>query len=257
MKVSAWPARAHAAPLAVLLCVLPAALAAQNRDVGVTREQKPVYPDTLNKAQKQGNVVLIGRIDAHGKLQDILPLAASHELFTEPAVTALRNWQFRPAVKDGRPVEVAANFVFQFRIQNEKRGQIPRSMLGGLKVFPADASGKPTGPDGFPVHRGTDPRLRVEAVIDVSPVDKARTLSVKAEAVSPKGRSITVFEEAVEIRPKANDAKISFSAKVGPDWEDGVWMLRFSADEANCGGGQFWLARDPARFDFAAAMPKK
>lgn len=257
MKGSARTASARSALGLVLLALLPVALRAQNRDVEVTREQKPVYPDSLEKTQTQGNVILIGRIDAHGKLRDLLPLATSHELFTEPAMTAVQNWQFRPAIKGGRPVEVAANFVFHFRIQNEKRGQIPRPILGDLKVFPADAAGKPRGPDGFPVHRGTDLVVRVEAVIDVSPVDKARSVSVRAEAVSRKGRSLPVFEGSVPVRPKADEAKVSFSAKVGPDWEDGVWMLRFSVDGANAGGGQFWLAGDPARFDFAAAMPKK
>jgi hypothetical protein len=33
-------------------------------------------------------------------------------------------------------------------------------------------------------------------------------------------------------------------------------MLRFFVADADAGGGQFWLAKDPANFDFASKMPK-
>jgi hypothetical protein len=46
-------------------------------------------------------------------------------------------------------------------------------------------------------------------------------------------------------------------AAVGADWEEGVWTLRFLADGREAGGGQFWVARDPSRFDFAAALRKR
>ena len=41
------------------------------------------------------------------------------------------------------------------------------------------------------------------------------------------------------------------------DWEEGVWTLRFLADRKDAGGGLFWVARDPSRFDFAAALRKQ
>jgi hypothetical protein len=56
---------------------------------------------------------------------------------------------------------------------------------------------------------------------------------------------------------KKGEVRLSFSAPVGGTWEDGVWALRITADGASAGGGQFWLAGDPTRFDFSAAMPKK
>jgi len=46
-------------------------------------------------------------------------------------------------------------------------------------------------------------------------------------------------------------------ANVGADWEEGVWSLRFLADGREAGGGQFWLARDPSRFDFATALRRR
>ena len=45
--------------------------------------------------------------------------------------------------------------------------------------------------------------------------------------------------------------------QIGADWEEGVWTMRFLADGREAGAGQFWLARDPSRFDFAAALRKQ
>jgi len=238
---------------------------AQTAGAQLTKEIKPVYPESLQKSGKQGNVLLIARIDRSGKLQDVSPLAASDELFVGPAVAAVKTWQFQPARRNGQPIEIAANIGIRFRLQNERRGELPRPILSNLSIFPADASGKKTGEEGFPIRRGADERLRAEAVLDISPHDHPHTFSVRAEAYSPKGKRFMLFEDAVTAKARQSEIRIPVTARIGSDWEDGVWMLRFFVTDADtaggkfwdAGGGQFWLAGDPARFDFAAAMPKK
>ena len=247
----------------LFLTTLP--VQAQTSGAQLTKEVKPVYPETLEKSGKQGNVLLIARIDKGGRLQDVRPLATSDELFVGPAVAAVKTWQFRPARRNGQPIEIAANIGVRFRLKNERRGEIPRPMLSNLAIFPADAAGKKSGEEGFPIRRGADERLRAEAVLDVAPHDHQHVLSVRAEAYSPKGRRITLFEDSVVARPRQSEVQIPVTAKIGKDWEDGVWMLRFFVTDTDtsggkfwdAGGGQFWLAGDPTRFDFAAAMPKK
>jgi len=233
------------------------AATAQTAGARLTKEVKPVYPENLVKTGKQGNVLLVARIDSAGRLQDVRAIAASDELFVGPAVAAVKTWQFRPARRDGKPIEIATNIGVRFRLQNERRGEIPRPMLSNVSIFPADASGKSTGEEGFPIQRGADARLRAEAVLDLSPHDHPHSLTVRVDAFSPKGRRINVYEDTLTASTKASEIKIPITAKIGSDWEDGVWMLRFFVDGADAGGGQFWLAGDPARFDFAAAMPKK
>ncbi|MFN2387211.1 MAG: energy transducer TonB [Thermoanaerobaculia bacterium] len=238
----------------ILLGALPAA--AQTTGVQVVKEVKPVYPEQLQKQNQQGNVLLIGRIDKAGKLQDVRALAASNELFVGPAIAAVKNWEFRPARRNGKPIEIAANIGFRFRLQTEHHGQIPREILSNIAVFPADASGKKTGEEGFPIRRGSDARLRAEAVLDIPPPDHEHEFPVRVEAISPSGKRIVVYEDRVDAPPKAKEMPFSVTAKIGSDWEDGVWMLRFFVEGADAGGGQFWLAGDPDRFNFAAAMPK-
>ncbi|HEY6051415.1 MAG TPA: energy transducer TonB, partial [Thermoanaerobaculia bacterium] len=140
----------------VLGVVVAAAAPAQTAGAQLQREQKPLYPEGLAKTGRQGNVLLIGRIDRYGKVQDIQAVATTNIGFLDPAVAAVKAWQFRPAVRNGKPIDVAANVGIRYRLEGVKRGEIPRPALGDLSVFPADASGKKSAPEGFPVRRGGD-----------------------------------------------------------------------------------------------------
>lgn len=222
----------------------------------VEKYQEAVYPEALLKGQQQGNVLLIGRIDREGNVQDLRMIAASFQGFVDPALAAVRSWRFKPATRDGKPVEIAANVGVRFRLKSERRGMIPQPILGDLPVYPADASGNRTAPEGFPIRLGVDPKVRAEAVLDVEPQPKARSIRVRIEATSPAGKPYILFESSIPVPPKATEVRVPAVATVGADWPEGVWILRFLADGKDAGGGQFWLARDPARFDFAAALRK-
>ena len=255
--VSRFPVCAAAVSLLVLLLV-PTAVRAQTRGAEIVRQQKATMPDTLLKGSAQGNVILIARIDKKGAVQDAHALWATHPDLVQPTLTAVQTWSFRPALADGQPIEIAANIVFPFRIKDEKGKLAGRELLGpaisDLAIFPADASGKRTAPEGFPLRKGSDPRVRVEATLDLPAVDKARTLPYKVEAISPARKRTTVYEATVSVARKQVSVPLRFHVPVNADWEDGVWLLRVSIDGADAGGGQFWLARDPAHFDFATAL---
>jgi TonB family protein len=235
---------------ALVLFLAAAVAAGQSVGARLVKQPKPVYPENASKGLRQGNVNLIGKIDATGKVRDIRFVAATLVAFVEPAVVAVNSWEFRPATRDGKPIEIAANIALRFRLEGDKRGEIPTPILGDLAVFAADAAGKATAPEGFPVKRGSDPKIRVEAVLDVPPGEKATSLPVSVEAMSPKGRRIVLFQQAVAVKAKAAEVQIPFAAAVGNDWEDGVWLLRFKVNQTDAGGGQFWLAGDPEHAAF-------
>ena len=241
----------------MILFTIAAPLLGQTRGAQLVRQPKPVYPENLAKALRQGNVVLIGRVDPSGTIQDCKLLTASHPDFVEPALKAVRDWKFKPATRNGRPISIAANIALRFRQEGPQRGTIARPTLGDLAVFPANDAGAATGPEGFPIRSGGDPRLRAEAVLDVTPSEKPHSYPVKAQAISPSGKRFTVYESSAPVAAKAIEARIPFSVKIPPDWEDGVWLLRFTVDGTDAGGGQFWLAKDPATFDFVAALKNR
>lgn len=243
--------------LPALLCAIAglAALAApaaqaETRGAVQTKQVDPVYPENLLKTERQGNVLLAGRIDAKGQIGDLRVVATSNNGLVEPAIEAVQQWKFRPAMKDGKPIEIFANVGVRFRIQGEKRGHIDLPILGDIAISPADASGRKTAPEGFPIQRGKDPALRAEALLDLPPSGEARTLTVRVEVVSSKGRKIAIFQPPVAVAAGATEVRIPVVAQIGKDWEDGVWALQFTVDGSPAGGGQFWLAADPEHFRF-------
>jgi TonB family protein len=233
-----------------LLVIGAAAALAQTRGAVQVKQQPPAYPDDLWKSQQQGNVLLIGRIDARGRVQDVVVVGASQKEFEAPAAQAVRAWEFKPATRDGKPIDIFLNAAVRFRIPGDRRGDIPFPMLGDLAISPADASGKATAPEGFPLRLGKDPALRAEAVLDIAPSPAARTLAVRIEARAPSGKTYPVFQPPVLVPARANEVRVPVVVKIGDDWEEGVWGLLFTVEGRGSGGGQFWLARDPARFAF-------
>jgi TonB family protein len=223
---------------------------AQTRGAVQVKQQPPAYPDDLWKQQQQGNVLLIGRIDEHGRVQDVVVVGSTLKDFEQPALQAVRAWEFKPATRDGKPIEIFLNAAVRFRIPGDRRGDIPWPILGDLAVLPADASGTATAPEGFPLRLGKDPALRAEAVVDVAPNPANRTFAVTVEARAPSGRTYPVFQPPVLVPARAAEVRIPVVVKIGSDWEEGVWGLLFKVEGKGVGGGQFWLARDPAHFPF-------
>jgi len=234
----------------ILPCAAPGVAFAQTHGAVQTSQMKPVYPENLFKTQRQGNAIVIGKIDAQGHPQDLRVLASSLSEFSKPAIEAVKLWEFKPAVKDGKPIEVFLNAYLRYRIQSDQHGEVETPMLGGLDVMAADASGKATAPDGFPIQIGKDPALRAEVELDLPSSPSTRTVAVHVEAVSPKGKAYPSFQSPVSVPAKATEVQFPTVVKIGDDWEDGVWFLRFTVEGQPVGAGQFWLARDPSRFHF-------
>jgi hypothetical protein len=198
----------------------------------------------------QGNVFLVGRIGKDGRIRDLHVSAATDRAFVAPAVDAVEAWRFRPAERDGKPIEIFANIGVRFRLQNEARGRIPAPILGDLAISPADGQGRPAAPEGFPIRRGQDAGLKADVLLDVPPAPDARTLAVRVEAVSPDGKRVPIFQPPVAVSAGATEVRFPVVTTVGADWQEGVWMLVFVVDGAKAGSGQFWLASDPARYSF-------
>lgn len=241
------------ASFCLLLSTLGAAAApAQTREAVRTKYEEPAYPTILGQdEQQQGNVLLIGRITAQGKVADLHSVSATHQELVGPTIQAVKAWEFRPALRDGKPIEIFLNVGVRYRVKGQDRGKIPGPILGDLAISPADASGKKTAPEGFPIRRGKDPALRADVLLDLPPSKEARTLKVEVEALSQKARRrIPVFQAPVAVKAEAAEVKFPVVLPIGVDWDEGVWILRITVNGQNAGGGQFWVADDPSTFHF-------
>ena len=78
---------------------------------------KPVYPKMARDARIQGAVRLSAIIDKEGKIAE-LKVVGGHPMLVEAALTAIKNWRYRPTLQGGEPVEVATQITVNFRLEN-------------------------------------------------------------------------------------------------------------------------------------------
>jgi protein TonB len=71
----------------------------------ILTQPQPVYPALARMARIQGEVVLHAIIDREGQITE-LELVSGHPLLVEAALTAVRNWRYRPTMLRGQAVEV-------------------------------------------------------------------------------------------------------------------------------------------------------
>lgn len=79
---------------------------------------QPVYPEEALRAGVEGLVVLEATVDEQGRVgRDIKVVRRLGQGCDEAAVAAVRQWRFRPATRDGRPIKVRRIFPILFQLQ--------------------------------------------------------------------------------------------------------------------------------------------
>ena len=79
---------------------------------------QPVYPEEAQRAGLEGLVVLEAIVDERGRVgHDIKVLRRLGHGCDEAAVAAVRQWRFRPATRNGKPIKVRRIFPILFRLQ--------------------------------------------------------------------------------------------------------------------------------------------
>jgi TonB family protein len=75
----------------------------------------PVYPTAAKLNKVQGKVVLDAVIDTEGKVTEVHPMSGPQELISA-AMGAVKEWQFKPYISQGRPVQVDTQVVVNFAL---------------------------------------------------------------------------------------------------------------------------------------------
>jgi periplasmic protein TonB len=79
-------------------------------------KKEPEYSEEARKAKFQGTVTLAIVIQADGTTSNIRVLRPLGLGLDEKAIEAVKEWRFKPSMKDGRPVAVTANVEVNFRL---------------------------------------------------------------------------------------------------------------------------------------------
>ena len=78
---------------------------------------QPAYTEIARRARIQGIVVVETIIDTQGSVTDVRVLKSLPMGLSESAVDAVKQWRFRPATLDRRPVSVYFTLTVKFDLQ--------------------------------------------------------------------------------------------------------------------------------------------
>ena len=89
---------------------------------GVTRgllihKVEPAYPPLARAARVQGEVVLSAVIDTSGQITN-LQLVSGHPMLVPSAISAVRQWRYKPYLLNGQPVEVETTITVIFSLSS-------------------------------------------------------------------------------------------------------------------------------------------
>jgi protein TonB len=108
----------------------------------VISQDAPEFPFSLRLSGNNGKVVIDFDVDVQGNVSHPEVKMSSHPDFEAPAVETVLKWKFRPAMKDGHPVNVRMEVPVIFQLQYSYGGEnvgvdawkVPQS---APKSFPA------------------------------------------------------------------------------------------------------------------------
>lgn len=84
----------------------------------VLRKVNPSYPEEARKARIQGTVLFQAKISKEGKIAD-LQVTSGPEALIPAATEAVRQWQYKPYLLMGRPVEVDTEIQVSFTLRSK------------------------------------------------------------------------------------------------------------------------------------------
>jgi len=83
-------------------------------------ELKPPYPASEQRMGTEGVVTIRVLIGADGKVKGAEKMSATNDIFYQATVRhALRNWRFKPATLDGRPIESSKVMTLHFELDGD------------------------------------------------------------------------------------------------------------------------------------------
>ena len=75
----------------------------------------PVYPNELRGRKVEGLVTVLFTVDPSGKVSSLRVEKSSHPAFEKPALAAVKQWKFEPAVKAGERVSCKMRVPIRFQ----------------------------------------------------------------------------------------------------------------------------------------------
>lgn len=81
----------------------------------LTHKVEPQYPPLAKQARIQGSVVLHAIIGKDGRIEN-LQVVQGHPMLSGAAISAVKEWRYKPYYLNGQPVEVETNITVNFKL---------------------------------------------------------------------------------------------------------------------------------------------
>ncbi len=96
-------------------------IGANVQESSIVRSVPPIYPPLAKQARIQGTVRMNAVIGKDGKVEN-LTLVSGHPLLVNPAMEAVRQWEYKPTLLNGEPVEVITTVEVSFSLSQQETG---------------------------------------------------------------------------------------------------------------------------------------
>jgi protein TonB len=77
---------------------------------------EPIYPELAIASRAAATIILEAQVDVHGAVKTVRVLRG-HPLFDEAALTAVRQWRYKPLLLNGQPTEFILTVTVLFNIR--------------------------------------------------------------------------------------------------------------------------------------------
>lgn len=77
---------------------------------------RPVYPKELAEKKVSGTVVVDFVVEVDGSVSAVRAIRAANDKFEEEAIACVKQWKFKPAIKDGKPARARMQVPITFDV---------------------------------------------------------------------------------------------------------------------------------------------
>ena len=94
----------------------PMRITAEVKQPELVKKVEPPYPELARRSKIQGVVILEAVITKEGNVEEVKVLRSLHPMMDQAAVNAVKQWKYKPAMLNGRPVKVYFTVTVNFKL---------------------------------------------------------------------------------------------------------------------------------------------
>jgi len=95
---------------------VPMRITAEVKQPELVKKVEPPYPEVARRSKIEGVVVLEAVITKTGTVEEVKVLRSLHPVMDQAAVNAVKQWKYKPAILNGKPVKVYFTVTVNFKL---------------------------------------------------------------------------------------------------------------------------------------------